>query len=69
MDFSFLRDWLGITNTSTSDVSSIPGDDNGVEEYDNEFEVLEDYEFINLRDSNEVHSLPDQTGESVVEIA
>ncbi|MDG7057285.1 MAG: hypothetical protein LKM43_04010 [Wolbachia endosymbiont of Penenirmus auritus] len=70
MDFSFLRNWFGITNTSTGDVSSIPGDDNGVEEYDDEFEFLgEDCEFINPRDPNEVHSLPNQTGESVVEIA
>ncbi|NUX01585.1 hypothetical protein GO685_03705 [Wolbachia endosymbiont of Madathamugadia hiepei] len=69
MDFSFLRNWLGITNTSTSDVSSIPGNDNEVEEYNDEFEILEDYEFINPRDPSEVHSLPDQTGESVVEIA
>ncbi|MGL9732036.1 MAG: hypothetical protein ACR5KX_04615 [Wolbachia sp.] len=43
--------------------------DNGVEKYNDEFEILEDYEFINPRDPSEVHSLPDQTGESVVEIA
>jgi hypothetical protein len=69
MDFSFLRNRFGIANTSTGDVSSIPGNDNEAEGYDNEFEVLEDYEFINPRDPNEVHSLPDQIGESVVEIA
>jgi len=71
MDFSFLRNWLGITNTSTGDVSSIPGDDNRVEEYDNEFEVLEDYEFINPRDLSKAHSLPSsyQIDESIVEIA
>ncbi|WCR58653.1 MAG: hypothetical protein PG978_000067 [Wolbachia endosymbiont of Ctenocephalides felis wCfeF] len=79
MDFSFLRNWLGITNTSTGGVSSIPGDDNGVEEYNDEFEILEDYEFINPRDPNEVYcdlgekanSLPSsyQIDEGIVEIA
>ncbi|MCA4774004.1 hypothetical protein [Wolbachia endosymbiont of Mansonella perstans] len=49
MDFNFLCNWFGITNTSTSNVSSVPGNDNRVEEYDNEFEIFEDYEFINPR--------------------
>ncbi|WP_395463067.1 lipase family protein [Wolbachia endosymbiont of Cantharis cryptica] len=32
-------------------------------------EIIKDCEFINPRDPNEIHSLPDQTGKSVVEIA
>ncbi|WCR57707.1 lipase family protein [Wolbachia endosymbiont of Ctenocephalides felis wCfeJ] len=83
MDFSFLRNWFGTTDTSVSSVSLKPNDIkqsssplidsnkysiNNVEE-DDEFEIIEDYEFINPRDPNEIHSLPDQTSESIVEIA
>ncbi|MDG7053181.1 MAG: lipase family protein, partial [Wolbachia endosymbiont of Alcedoecus sp.] len=84
MDFSFLRNWFDTTNTSVNDVnlkpnnveqSSSPSTDSNeysiddVEE-DDELKFLGGgYEFINPRDPNEVHSLPDQKGESVVEIA
>ncbi|MFP3033896.1 MAG: lipase family protein, partial [Wolbachia sp.] len=83
MDFSFLRNWFSTTGTSASSIDSQLGDveqsssilaDNGkykVEEYDDEFEIIEDYEFINPADPNEPHSLPSsyQIDESIVEIA
>ncbi|MEY2393138.1 hypothetical protein [Wolbachia endosymbiont of Tettigetta isshikii] len=82
MNFSFLRNWFDTTNASVSDVSLKPNnvrqssspltDSNeysiGNEE-DDEFEIIEDYESINLRDPNQIHSLPDQASESIVEIA
>ncbi|MDG7052679.1 MAG: lipase family protein, partial [Wolbachia endosymbiont of Alcedoecus sp.] len=78
MDFSFLRNWFDTTNTSVNDVnlksnnveqSSSPPTDSNEYSIDDEFEDLSLSEYINPRDPNEVHSLPDQTGESVVEIA
>ncbi len=78
MDFSFLRNWF-TTNTSVGDVSSKL--DNAEQsnssliggniEKDDAFEIIEDYEFINPRDPNEIHSLPSshQIDESIVEIA
>lgn len=78
MDFSFLRNWF-TTNTSVGDVSSkldnaeqsnssLIGDNI---EKDDAFEIIEDYEFINPRDPNEIHSLPSdyQIDESIVKIA
>ncbi|WP_341821058.1 lipase family protein [Wolbachia endosymbiont (group A) of Myopa testacea] len=78
MDFSFLRNWF-TTNTSVGDVSSkldnaeqsnssLIGDNI---EKDDAFEIIEDYEFINPRDPNEIHSLPSshKIDESIVEIA
>ncbi|WP_250295246.1 lipase family protein [Wolbachia endosymbiont of Oedothorax gibbosus] len=80
MDFSFLRNWFSTTSTGASSIdsqleqsSSILADDGKckIEEYDDEFEIIEDYEFINPRDPNEPHSLPSsyQIDESIAEIA
>lgn len=80
MDFSFLRNWFSTTGTSASSIdsqleqsSSILADDGKckIEEHDDEFEIIEDYEFINPRDPNEPHSLPSsyQIDESIAEIA
>ncbi len=80
MDFSFLRNWFSTTSTGASSIdsqleqsSSILADDGKckIEEHDDEFEIIEDYEFINPRDPNEPHSLPSsyQIDESIAEIA
>ncbi|WP_341816871.1 lipase family protein [Wolbachia endosymbiont (group A) of Agelastica alni] len=80
MDFSFLRNWFSATGTSASSIdsqleqsSSILADDGKckMEEYDDEFDIIEDYEFINPADPNEPHSLPSsyQIDESIAEIA
>jgi|GEM_PF-2817258 len=83
MDFSFLRNWFSTTSTGASSIDSQLGNveqsssilaDNGkykVEEHDDEFEIIEDYEFINPADPNELHSLPSdyQIDESIVGIA
>ncbi|WP_353288987.1 lipase family protein [Wolbachia endosymbiont (group A) of Pogonocherus hispidulus] len=80
MDFSFLRNWFSTTGTSASSIDSQLGDveqsssilaDNGKYKVDDEFEIIEDYEFINPADPNEPHSLPSshKIDESIVEIA
>lgn len=80
MDFSFLRNWFSTTGAATG---SEPGDteqpdsisvDDGkyeMKEYDDEFEIIEDYEFINRADPNEPCSLPSdyKIDESIVKIA
>ncbi|NSX83038.1 lipase family protein [Wolbachia endosymbiont of Atemnus politus] len=55
MDFSFLRNWVGTSAGSTN--LSVEQSNSALDE------------FINPRDPNEIHFLPDQTGKSVVEIA
>ncbi|WP_353270887.1 lipase family protein [Wolbachia endosymbiont (group A) of Hedychridium roseum] len=80
MDFSFLRNWFSTTGTSASSIDLQLGDveqsssilaDNGKYKVDDEFEIIEDYEFINPADPNEPHSLPSayQIDESIAEIA
>ncbi|WP_349967414.1 hypothetical protein [Wolbachia endosymbiont of Armadillidium arcangelii] len=80
MDFSFLRNWFSATGSGIDlqldkpeQSSSISLDDSKCEMkgYDDEFEIIEDYEFINRADPNEPCSLPSnyQIDESIVKIA
>ncbi|WP_246168473.1 hypothetical protein [Wolbachia endosymbiont of Ctenocephalides felis wCfeT] len=67
MDFSFWRNWFNFSasgESQESDGQSNPTLSEG-------FEIIEDYEFINPRDPNEIHSLPSsyQIDKSIVEIA
>lgn len=80
MDFSFLRNWFSTTggatgseqgNTEQPDSISVDDGKYEMKEYDDEFEIIEDYEFINRADSNEPCSLPSdyKIDESIVKIA
>ncbi|OAB82213.1 lipase [Wolbachia endosymbiont of Laodelphax striatellus] len=80
MDFSFLRNWFSITgaatgsepgNTEQPDSISVDDGKYEMKEYDDEFEIIEDYEFINRADPNEPCSLPFdyKIDESIVKIA
>ncbi|WP_353288117.1 hypothetical protein [Wolbachia endosymbiont (group B) of Gerris lacustris] len=62
MDFSFLRNWFSTTGAGIDSQldkpeqsSSISVNDGKCEMkgYDDEFEIIEDYEFISRADSNE----------------
>ncbi|WP_341813477.1 lipase family protein [Wolbachia endosymbiont (group B) of Germaria angustata] len=80
MDFSFLRNWFSTTgaatgsepgNTEQPDSISVDDGKYEMKEYDDEFEIIEDYEFINRADPNEPCSLPSdyKIDESIVKIA